>query len=392
MNQPGPHAAAPGPRNEPGTATTASSTTEKGNSMTIVLEAPATNPGRTICPTPDKQAFDTRQQALAAAAENDARHGTDNTPYGDCDCGKWHNTTQPRFKPTLRTSSPRIDTAAAAFPPAPLRPSIELAVGFHILDPKTAAYWLREHNTHNRGKRDGSTGALALDIITGGWDLNGDTIRFDTDLVMFDGQHRVQAVVDAGVPVPIILATGLDPVAQDTTDTGSKRSFADVLRLAGETDVNNLASVTAAVCRWQAGLIRNTGSRNNLSVRVLQKVLRDNPDIRDAVHVARSLRVHVGVQNSVSGLSSWLFHNIDTEDHNYFFDKLASGAGLEETDPILKLREKLLADVGAKRRLRKTEILALFIKSWNHFRDGNGITQLKFTAGGRAPEAMPKPH
>jgi hypothetical protein len=392
MNTPAADVAGPDSRNESGTTVTASSTTEKGNSMTTVLEAPATaSPDRALCRDPEKKAFDTQIDALAFAAEYDSAHGTNNTPYGTCDCGKWHNTTgEPAT--ALRTSSPRIDAAAASFPPAPLRPGIDLAVGFYVLHPKTAAYWLREHNTHNRGLRHGGVGALAVDIATGGWDVNGDTIRFDTDLVMFDGQHRAEAVVAAGIPVPIILVTGLEPVAQDTTDTGIKRTFADVLRLAGETDVNNIASVTAAVCRWKTGTIRGAGGRNNLSVRVLQKVLRDNPDIRDAVHVARSLRVHVAAQNSVSGLASWLFHNIDAADHDFFFDKLASGADLTENSPILRLRKRLLSNVGAKAQLPKTEVLALFIKAWNHFRDGNEVTQLKFTSGGRAPEAMPKPH
>lgn len=361
--------------------------------MTAVLDTPATahNADRPMCRNPEKKAFDTQIEALAFAAEHDAINGTDNTPYGTCDCGKWHNTTKGAANTPVITSSDRIDAAAATFPPAPLRPSIDLAVGFYVLSPKTAAFWLREHNTHNRGLREGGTGALAVDIMTGGWDVNGDTFRFDTDLVMFDGQHRAQAVVNAGRPVPIILVTGLEPVAQDTTDTGIKRTFADVLRLAGETDVNNIASVTASVCRWKAGQIRNTGGRTNLSVRVLQRVLRDNPEIRDAVYAAQRLRNHVAVQNSVSGLCSWLFHGIDAADHDFFFDKLATGAGLEQNSPIYQLRKRLLADANAKARLRKLEVLALFIKSWNHFRDGNEIGYLKFVSGGQNPEAFPIP-
>jgi hypothetical protein len=384
-----PQTSRPGPSERARRRPTTTSSTTKGTDMTAVLDTPPrTETG--MCPDPGKRAFDSKIEALAFVAEDDVRNGTDNTPYGTCNCGKWHNTTNTPSRRKPKSSSPRINGIAAGWPDAPLRPGTDLTVGFYILRPKTAAFWLHSFNIHNRSFRAAGAGALAIDIHVGGFDFNGDTFRFDTDGVLFDGQHRCAAIAEEGDPVPIILVTGLDPQAQDTTDTGMRRAFADALKLAGESDVNNLASVTAAVCRWKTGQIRGNG-KTNLSVRVLQRVLRDNPDIRDAVRVARALRSHVAVQASVMGLASWLFRNIDQADHDHFFDRLASGADLAETSPILLLRKRLLADVGAKQRLRKPEILALVIKAWNHFRDGNEVTYLKWTSGGRNPEPMPKP-
>lgn len=362
--------------------------------MTAVIDTPnsvsADEPG--ACPTPDKQAYDTRTEAMAFAAEHDQQHGTDNTTYR-CEpgCKLWHNTTHTHKTIHIqpKSSSPRINAEAADWPAAPLRPGTKLAVGFYVLYPKTAAYWLENLNIHNRDKRPKGVSGYAIDMHTDGWDFNGDTFRFDTDGAMFDGQHRCEAIAIEGKPVPIILVTGIDPVAQDTTDTGMRRTFADALKLAGESDVNNLASVTMAAFLWKSEQIR--GLKTGVSIRVLQKVLRDHPELRDAVKVARRIHKTIAVQNSVLGLASWLFSRIDQEDHDDFVNKLISGADLSENNPIRRLREKLLAEVGAKQHRSKTELIALTIKAWNSYRDGDELQQLKFRTGGAKPEAMPIP-
>lgn len=348
-------------------------------------------PSVATCQTPEKLNFSSQMEALAEAAAQDARHNTNNTPY-EC-VGHWHNTTHDTTEPkSLRTSSKRIDRAAVTFPKAPLRPAGELSVGFYILTPKIAAYWLREFNSHNRNLRDRGVSSLAIDIVTGGWDLNGDTIRFSTDSVMIDGQHRCTAVAQSGIPVPIILVTGLEPVAQDTVDTNMRRSFADALRLAGEPDPLKLAGVTAAVCRWKAGLLRG-GGKVNLSINILKRVLHDHPEIRDSMPVIRRVSKKIGpMPQSMIGLAWWLFNGIDAEDAEDFFTKLCEGAGLESTDPIWVLREILKDNATAKRRLPSPEVLAYVIKAWNAYREGRQIKQLAWRSGGARPEAFPIPH
>lgn len=357
--------------------------------MTTITDTPAEATDTKPCPDPDKKAFTTRLDAMAFAAEYDAIHGTDNTAYKCVGCGAWHNTINAPSSRKPKSSSPRINAEAANWPAAPLRPGKELAVGFYVLHPKTAAFWFRNLNIHNRNLRNKGVSGYAIDIHTGGWDFNGDTFRFDTDGAMFDGQHRAASIAAEGVPVPIILVTGLDPVAQDTTDTGMRRTFADALKLAGESDVNNLAAITMAAFLWKSGQIR--GLKTGVSVRVLQKVLRDHPELRDAVLVARRVHKAVPVQNSVTGLASWLFSAVDRADHDDFFEKLITGADLGKNSPILLLRKRMLAEVNAKQHLSRVEILALFIKAWNHYRAGNEPGYLKFTSGGKSPEAMPEP-
>lgn len=359
--------------------------------MTAIIEHPKTGTLAT-CRSPEKLNFSTEIEALAEAAAQDARHNVNtHTPY-EC-VGHWHNSTHDKTPPKpLRTSSRRIDTAAVTFPKAPLRPDTGISVGFFILTPKIAAYWLREFNFHNRNLRARGISSLAIDIVTGGWDLNGDSIRFDINQIMIDGQHRCTAVAQSGIPVPIILVTGLEPLAQDTIDTNMRRSFADALRLAGEHDPLRLAGITAAVCRWKAGQIRG-GGKTNLSVNVLKRVLRDHPEIRDGIPTVRRVAKKVGKHpQSMMGLAWWLFNAINPEDCEDFFTKLAEGAGLEKTHPIWVLREVLDDNAKAKRKLSSPDFLAYVIKAWNAYRDGREIKQLWWRGGGARPESFPTPH
>lgn len=358
--------------------------------MTAVLDTP-TSARVASCRNPEKLTFATEFEALAEAAAQDAKHGIDtHTPY-EC-VGHWHNTTSDDSPPKpLRTSSRRIDRAALNFPKAPLKPSTELTAGFIVLTPKIAAYWLREFNTHNRNLRPRGVSSLAIDIITGGWDLNGAAITFDAERRMIDGQHRCSAVVESGIPVPVVLVTGLEPAAQDTVDTGMRRSFADTLKLAGESDPLKLAGVVAQVCRWKAGQIRGN-TKTNLSVKVLQRVLRDHPEIRSAVPIARRINARVATgPASILGLAWWLFNAIDPEECADFFEKLCDGSGLEKTDPIWKMREALIDNAATRRKLTKVEMLAYLIKSWNYYRSGQQVQQLSWRAGGKRPEPFPTP-
>src|SRR5688500_16473883 len=64
----------------------------------------------------------------------------------------------------------------------------------------------------------------------------------DTNDDMIDGQHRMTAVKIAGVTVPMIVVTGVDPRARNKIDIGRKRTTGQVLHMLGHPDGNNLAA------------------------------------------------------------------------------------------------------------------------------------------------------
>ena len=75
---------------------------------------------------------------------------------------------------------------------------------------------------------------------------NGDTIRFDWNGYMFDGQKRNRGVITSDTPQVLTWAIGLNPEAHFVTDKGQKRRLADSLKIAGYKNY----SVMAAAAVW----------------------------------------------------------------------------------------------------------------------------------------------
>ena len=83
--------------------------------------------------------------------------------------------------------------------------------------------------------------------------LNGETVKIASDGTILDGQHRLYACIQAGVPFETVVIRGLPPEAQDTIDTGMARKFADQLALRGEVNTPLLAAITRWAMRWLRG-------------------------------------------------------------------------------------------------------------------------------------------
>lgn len=87
----------------------------------------------------------------------------------------------------------------------------------------------------------------ARDMAAGRWALNGETIAFDSEGRLVDGQHRLHAVARSGATVPMLAVRGVEPGAFPTIDQGFSRTASAVLGTNGEgtTVTRTLASVDA---------------------------------------------------------------------------------------------------------------------------------------------------
>ncbi len=105
------------------------------------------------------------------------------------------------------------------------------SAGFEIITPEMAKEYLT-HNTQNRKLRASVVSKYVRDIINDEWECNGQSIVFDEDNKLKDGQHRLTAIMKAGVPEKVLVARG---VSRDCKiyDRGLGRKAADVLKLEG---------------------------------------------------------------------------------------------------------------------------------------------------------------
>jgi hypothetical protein len=259
-----------------------------------------------------------------------------------------------------------------------------------LVTPAMAAEWLIR-NTHNRTAKAKAIARYAADMVAGRWHLNGETIKFSADGTLLDGQNRLMACVEAGVPFRTVVTWGVGAEGQETTDVGVRRGLADVLTLRGETMSKDLAAVIGHLWKFQ----RDPRDMSNTLVPSVPEallILGAHPGLRESVRAADPVRAATGLRTSVGGTLHYITHTLDSEDASAFWERLTHGVGLAEDDPILRLRELLLADrVKSQQRLSTTRLWALTVKAWNAYREGRSVKLLTWRPGGAKPEAMPVP-
>ncbi|MCI1868522.1 hypothetical protein [Bifidobacterium crudilactis] len=262
------------------------------------------------------------------------------------------------------------------------------------LTPKMANELLAR-NTHNRNVSQARVDVWTEAMKRGEWRMNGEAIKISGDGTILDGQHRLYAVVKSGVTIPILIITGLPRQSQETMDTGKSRKLADVLTLRGEKNTALLAAVVTGLARYERwGVQAAFLSTNSYPVTNGQALawLEDHPDVHDSVNVARSVGSHASAPGKIIGILHYRFTHINVEDGEDFFDKLDTGAGMEQGHPILALRKQLkLIHDDPMQGYNPQRVSGLIIKAWNKYRDGDmDVKLLRFTVGGAHPERIPE--
>ncbi|MER5832610.1 hypothetical protein ABT116_17585 [Streptomyces sp. NPDC002130] len=258
------------------------------------------------------------------------------------------------------------------------------------VSPQLAAEWLTR-NTNNRPLSKGTVQHLAGQIQRGEWQLTHQGIAFDEDEVLIDGQHRLAAIVKAGVTVPLTVTHGVPRTAFTVMDTGRKRTGRDALALAGEANATHLAAALRGL-----HLYRNSpnspwsGGSSVTSNDQLLNLLGEHPGVRDALHhgiaLNRGCRITVTAATIGWYVTSEARPDIDQSDWEA---GVVTGARLEPGDPRLTLRNTMLnlaLGNAHRRRDDSREHLLYYLKAWNAWVEGRTIKLLR-----RSPnETMPR--
>lgn len=245
-----------------------------------------------------------------------------------------------------------------------------------VVTPDLAEKWLSV-NEHNRPKKPDHVRNLARAMKDGRWVLNGETIKIAVDGRLIDGQHRLQACVDSGMPFETFIIFGLPFEVFRTVDDGRKRTAADTLAI---DHVKNSAAAAGAA-RWLVNI--RSGGWNISSVKLttdeIVNVITNSPGFDESI--AAVLPCRNIIASALAGALHYLFSEKSRAEANCFFADLASGADLASTDAVFVLREWLLKDRLAKAKLTKEEICVMTIRAWVHRRTaGNApMKQLKGT-------------
>jgi len=259
------------------------------------------------------------------------------------------------------------------------------------ITPEVAMTLLQRKNT-NRSIRLSQLRRLKRAIEKSRWQINGETIIFDHEGRLVEGQHRLQAVIDLQQTIWTLVVHGIDFERFKTMGQGAKRTAGDILGIQGVKNATNIAAALRWVYRYETGQMMNA-----------------HPDITDN-ELTDTLPQHASILQSIPfgkkcqglaapGLTTALHYlcrvgplpadpkpprrgrprevspawdGADSQQRkgraDHFFWSLATGENLEPGDPILILRNRILQPKGPRRVryiLRDEAKAPMIINAWN---------------------------
>lgn len=246
-------------------------------------------------------------------------------------------------------------------------------------------------NTRNRPKRKKDSDDWANQIVAGKWLTTHQGVALDRNMIILDGQHRLEAIVESGETVRMPVCVGLAPEVFDVIDTGRKRSAADVLAMRGETSVYNLAATTRLIYAYDHGLIGRRGSPILGHNDELIAYFNDRAtEIRDALRMASRCYTAFHAKRTPASVAVYLLYRDvpDTAEVDNFFEGLIIGAELKVTDARWVLRRNFESAFGQTQKREGSEQLALFLKAWAAYMQDEAVRVLAFRKGESFPEVF----
>lgn len=260
-----------------------------------------------------------------------------------------------------------------------------------LITPALAEHILSISNVGNRSLRGTRVAAYAEAMIEGRWKLTAQGISIARDGTLNNGQHRLYAVIRAGVAVSMNVTFGEDRGVFDILDTGANRSASDTLGIVGHKNTANLAASARVLMLIDNGTPTSNASFGN---DVIKAWVQSHPALE--AYTANGTSIGRKLKTSQAGVTAALYL-IGTRSRHAkhlpdFVALLADGAGLTKRGPILTLRESLMrGDFVAKVRagIAGPVVCAAILNAWNLWlgnRKGS-LPALTWRAGQPFPEA-----
>lgn len=233
---------------------------------------------------------------------------------------------------------------------------------------------LLEENDHNRHMKARVVERYKRFMKAGKWRLNGECIKIDTNGILLDGQHRLEALRQLGKPVRMSLAIGVAPDTFAINDTGKSRSSGDILSIAGYKNVNANAAALRFLLWYRDSEVLS--SRVDICPDDILAAMKRWPHITHFVYP--SIEFKTLMPSSIVQFFMYVTQTIDPEISYLFFHKFLTGEGLKKNSGILQLRDMLTKYKISNLSMDKRHHVACLILAWNHFIEDRPAKTIKW--------------
>jgi hypothetical protein len=249
--------------------------------------------------------------------------------------------------------------------------------------PGLAAFIL-DRNDDNRSLKTSKVKQYVSDMNAGRWTLNGEPIIVSQTGELNDGQHRLSALIDAGLVLPFLFVFGVTRESRTTVDQGSARGAGDYLAMNGTPNSTGAASITRLIIGYEEAVGSTMGNAGVVTAaQILDRVASD-PLIAKAASYATTNAVYAkGILSpALIGFAFYVLSKVDADEAREFMDQVCIGENIKRGDPAFAVRTAL-SNKSATARAEKAEIV---LRAWNAYRLGQNRVMAK--SMGRLPELV----
>lgn len=259
-------------------------------------------------------------------------------------------------------------------------------VEWRDITPELAAEWLKL-NTLNRPKKVQKIALYTADMKAKRWPRTGATICFSRSGRLLDGQNRLQAMINSGATVRMLVVWDLADDIFDVIDNGARRTATDVLVIEGYDGWAAACGATSAriALNMMNGRLPYALTYSAASIR---SFVAEHPDLMSSVQFVESVpRRPAPLPHSAAAALHFFMAQRDSVLADLLITQLYRGDNMTADDMVLRLRNNLLGKVQQKAMHGSndfTHAMAAVVRVWNARRSGRSIAHINnaFTRGG----------
>ena len=236
------------------------------------------------------------------------------------------------------------------------------------------------NNNNNRSINKMNLAFLKSEILAGNYQMNGQTIVISTSGKLLDGQHRLTAVVETGLPIESIVVNNVDEDTFVTMDTGKPRGGSDALDIHGVQNAKHIASaIRKIVQRFSHSHAYLDRVRYKISNPEFIKYYdRNAKELNNLYEMTHTWALQGNKVVSESDAMAFIFLLKTEGDEIYdFMEELLTGREINpHSNAAQVLRQKLIRNSFSGHRTLDTERRDLVIHSFRKYKNNHNIRRL----------------
>ena len=241
------------------------------------------------------------------------------------------------------------------------------------ITPEVAAQWLKA-NKHNRPVRGRHVEFLASEMTSGNWQMNGQGLVIAENEEILDGQHRLLACIEAGIPFRTMVIYGVDPKAFKTIDTGAPRTGIDALALHRPDLPTYVVKAVGSAVPWclrlESGFV---GMRVKISNTDMLEYVDTHPSLWHCAEMLVRYPADARPMSTAMGTGCYeVMQRKDAIKAEKFMRRLFTGELLETHDVEYLIRTQFMKTAQTTTKLPMEVRMKKVVLGWNWIRRGKG--------------------